>query len=75
MMGWGDALIEMEYNVRRLEAELQRDRLVHVAKGATSRLEKESLRRRLAWRAGDFMAGLWCWWQRRTVAEPGAAAC
>jgi hypothetical protein len=75
MMGWSDALIEMDYNARRLEVELQRDRLVPAVKGATSRLEKESLRRALAWRAGDLMAGVWCWWQRHTVSEPGAAAC
>jgi hypothetical protein len=74
-MGWSDGLVEMEYNVKRLEVELQRDRLVPVAQGATSQPKRESLRRRLAWRAGDLMAGMWCWWQRRTVAEPGVAAC
>lgn len=75
MMGWSDGLIEMEYNVKRLEIELQRDRLAPVSQGATFQPEREPLRRRLAWQAGDLMAGIWCWWQRSTVAEPGVAAC
>ena len=74
MMGWSNELIE-EYNVKRLEAEPERDRMAPVAEGVTSQPKSEPLRRRLAWRAGDLMAGMWCWWQRRTVAEPGVAAC
>jgi hypothetical protein len=75
MMGWGDALFELDYNVRKIEAELERDRLVQIALGAASRREKESRGRRLAWRMGDLMARLWCWRERRLSPDPGTAAC
>jgi hypothetical protein len=74
-MGWGDALIEIDYSARRLEAGLELDRLEPVAEAATSRPEKQPLGRRLAWKMGDAMAGLWCWWERHAVSERGAAAC
>jgi hypothetical protein len=75
MMGWGDALFELDYNVRKIEAELQHDRLVQIALGTASRPEKESRGRRLARQMGDLMAGFWCWWERRLATEAGAAAC
>lgn len=75
MMGWGDALIEMEHNIRKIEAELQHDRLVQIALSAASKPQKESRGRRLARRTGDLMAGFWCWWERRLATDPGAGTC
>jgi hypothetical protein len=75
MMGWGDALFEVDYKVRRLEAERQHDRLVQIALGAASRREKESLGRRLGRRMGGLMAGLWCRLGQRLTTRRGTAAC
>jgi hypothetical protein len=75
MMGWGDALVEVDYNIRKIEAELEQDRMIQIAKHASVGLEKESRRRSLSGRLGGLMAGFWCWWERRLATEPGAAAC
>lgn len=75
MMGWGDALFELDYNVRRIEAEMEHDRLVQIALDAASKPEKESRGRRLARRMGSLIAGLWCRLGQGLTTGRGAAAC
>ena len=60
MIGWGDALLELDYSIRRLEAEMEHGRLVQIALGAALRPEKASRGRRLARRMGNLMVGLGC---------------
>lgn len=75
MMGWGDALFELDYNVSRIEAEMEHDRLAQIALGAAPRPEKESRGRRLARLMGNLMTGLWCRLGQALSTGPGAAAC
>ena len=75
MQGLGDAFFEMDYRTKRIEAELEKDRLAHLA--ATSRPRKERLLgiRRMAARLGDLLVGLGCSLQARFGSEPGSVAC
>jgi len=75
MQGWGDAMFEMEYRTRSIEAELEQRQLARLAAAARSKDGMVSQSRRMAVRLGDLLAGLWCQLQSRSATEPDAAAC
>ena len=70
-----NALFEMEYRVKSIEAELEPDRLARLAAASRPRKERRLSVRRTVTGLGDLLAGMWCQLQSRLASEPEAMAC
>jgi hypothetical protein len=75
MQGLGDAMVEMDYRTKSIEAEIEQNRLAMLAAAARSRDGMVSQSRRMVMRLGDLLVSLGCRLQARYAAEPGVVAC
>ena len=70
-----NALFEMQYRVKSMEAEVEHHRLAKLAAASRPRKERMFGVRRMAVRLGDLVAGLRCRLESRWASEPAATPC